>query len=179
MPVRRQLSAFLTAALLVICHGAAQADDTACQAVLEAIVKQTAVPVHQKVSIESAAAPGKPLLSEIIRTGDKMYMQIRGQWTSRPYDNQKAATDAREAMQKARHTCTRLRNEAVDGQAADLYSVQSKTGQSSSDSQIWISPTSGLPLRQHTEIATGGGGSSRHDVRFDYRNVTAPAGVAH
>ncbi len=69
------------------------------------------------MSIESAAAPGKPLLSEIIRTGDKMYMQIRGQWTSRPYDNQKAATDAREAMQKARHTCTRLRNEAVDGQA--------------------------------------------------------------
>ncbi len=42
----------------------AVADEAACQTVLDAIVKQAAVPVHQKISIESAAAPGKPLQSE-------------------------------------------------------------------------------------------------------------------
>ena len=157
--------------------GAAQADDAACQRVLDAILKQGSTPVHQKVSIESAAAPGRPLLSEIIRTNDTLYMQIRGQWMAKPYDPQVSATEARAAMQKAPHTCTRVRSEAVDGQAADLYSVQSKTETFSPESQIWISPSSGLPLRQRTEMQTGGGGSNRHEVRFDYSNVTPPAGV--
>lgn len=155
--------------------GQAQADEAACQAVLDAIVKQATVPVHQTISIESAAAPGKPILSEIIRTGDTMYMQIRGQWTSRPYDGQKAAQDARQAMQKAEHICSPVRSEAVDGQAAQLYSVQSKTEQSTVDSQIWISSATGLPLRQHTEMS--GAAKARHDVRFDYANVSAPANV--
>src|SRR6188768_935356 len=38
----------------------ARADDAACQAVLQSVIKQAAVPVHQKITIESAAAPGKP-----------------------------------------------------------------------------------------------------------------------
>ena len=155
----------------------AQADAAACQTVLDAIVKQATVPVHQTISIESTAAPGKPILSEIIRTGDTVYMQIRGQWTSRPYDGQKAAQDARQAMQKAEHTCSRVRSEVVDGQAAQLYGVQSKTEQSTVDSQIWISSATGLPLRQHTEMS--GAAKARHDVRFDYANVSAPANVRH
>ena len=103
------------------------ADDAACQAVLDAVIKQATIPVHQKISIESAAAPGKVLQSEMIRTGDTLYMQVRGQWTSRPYDGQKAANDARQAMQKADHSCTRVRSEAVDGQPTDLFSVEAKT----------------------------------------------------
>jgi hypothetical protein len=157
--------------------GRAQADDAACKAVLDAVIKQATVPVHQKISIESAAAPGKTLQSEMIRIGDTLYMQIRGQWTSRPYDGQKAANDARQAMQKAEHTCTRVRSEAVDGQAAELYSVQAKTASGGTASQIWISSASGLPLRQHTVMPEHGGGRGQHDVSFDYTNVRAPTGV--
>lgn len=172
-----RLSAFIAATSFLACIDAAHANEADCQRVLDAILKQGSTPVHQKVSIESAAAPGRPLLSEVIRTSDTMYMQIRGQWMAKPYDPQKSATEARAAMQKAPHTCTRVRSEPVDGQAADLYSVQSKTEQFTTESQIWISPSSGLPLRQRTETQTGGGGSSRHEVRFDYSNVTPPAGV--
>ncbi len=157
----------------------ALADDAACRAVLDAVIKQATVPVHQKISIESAAAPGKLLQSEMIRIGDTLYMQMRGQWTSRPYDGQKSANDARAAMQKAEHTCSRVRSEPVDGQAAELYSVQSKTASGGTESQIWISPASGLPLRQHTVMLEGGTARSQHDVRFDYTNVRAPAGVSH
>lgn len=167
----------LSAGLLLFAAGTARADDAACQRVLDAILKQGSTPVHQKVSIESAAAPGRPLLSEIIRTNDTLYMQIRGQWMAKPYDPQVSAAEARAAMQKAPHTCTRVRSDAVDGQAADLYSVQSKTETFSTDAQIWISPASGLPLLQRTQMQTGGGGSNRHEVRFDYSNVTPPAGV--
>ena len=170
------LAALGLATALVISNGAVRADEAACQAVLDAVVKQASVPVHQTISIESAAAPGKPLQSEIIRIGDTMYMQVRGQWTSRPYDSQKAASDARQAMQKAEHTCTRVRSEVVDGQPAVLYSIQSKTEQGRTDSQSWIS-TNGLPLRQHTEML--GAAKGRHDVRFDYADVKAPADVRH
>ena len=134
--------------------------------------------MHQKISIESAAAPGKPLQSEMIRTGDTLYMQVRGQWTSRPYDGQKAANDARQAMQKAEHSCTRVRSEAVDGQPAELYSVQAKTASGSTNSQIWISYANGLPLRQHTVMLEQGGAKGQHDVRFDYTDVRAPQGVS-
>ncbi len=104
-------------------------------------------------------------------------MQIRGQWTSRPYDSQKAANDARAAMQKAEHSCERVKSEAVDEQPAELYSVQSKTASGGTEFQIWISHASGLPLRQHTVMLEQGSAKSQHDVRFDYVNVVAPQGV--
>ena len=111
----------------------AMADDAACQTVLDAVIKQATTPVHQKISMESAAMPGKTLQSEMIRTGDRLYMQIRGQWTNRPYDGQKAVNDARLAMQKAEQSCARVRSETVDGQPADLYSVEAKTASGGTD----------------------------------------------
>src|ERR1044072_6779122 len=88
--------AAILAAALGIAWAPARADDAACQAVLQAIVKQAAVPVHQKVTIESAAAPGKPMQNEMIRRGGTLYMQAHGQWIARPYDPAKAADDARQ-----------------------------------------------------------------------------------
>ncbi len=158
----------------------AEADEAACRAVLDAVIKQATMPVRQKISIESAAAPGRVLQSEIIRTTDKLYMQMQGQWMARPYDGQKAVADARQAMQKAEHTCTRVRSEAVDGQAAVLYSVHSKTASGGTESQIWISSTEGVPLRQHTEMLDHGAAKAQHEVRFYYTDVHAPAGaVSH
>ena len=49
------------------------------------------------------------------------------------------------------HTCSYLRDETVDGQAAAVYreQYQSKTG--STDAQIWISKSSGLLLREEQD----------------------------
>jgi hypothetical protein len=174
----RPLPALAVAAALVVSALPARADDAACQAVIEAVIKQAGVPVHQKITIESAAAPGKPIQSEAIHVADTLYMQVRGQWTARPYDRKKVAEDARQAMLKADHSCTRLRSEAVDGQAAELYSVQSKSATGNTDSQLWISSATGLPLRQHTVVLEQGTTKMQHDVRFDYANVQAPSGVA-
>ncbi|MGZ5908379.1 MAG: hypothetical protein ACXWLB_00815 [Reyranella sp.] len=177
--IGRRLSVLVLGTALGALGREAVADDAACQAVLDAVIKQATIPVHQKVSIESASMPGKTLQSEMIRTGDTLYMQIRGQWTSRPYDGQKAVNDARQAMQKAEHNCTRVRSETVDGQPADLYSVEAKTASGGTDSQIWISPASGLPLRQHTVMLEQGSAKAQHDVRFDYANVRAPQSISH
>src|SRR3954470_12931225 len=77
------------------------------------------------------------------------------------------AGDARQAMEKAEHSCARLRSEPVDGQPADLYNVQSKTAAGSSASQIWISSATGLPLRQSTTMEQGAT-KMKHEARFDY-----------
>jgi hypothetical protein len=150
-----------------------RADDAACAAVLAAVVKQTTVPTHQKITIESAAAPGKPIQSEMIHLGDTLYMQIRGQWTNRPYDAAKQAEEARQAMQKGEHSCTRLRTETVDGKPAELFEVHSKTPSGGSNSRIWISSLSGLPLRQ-TSTMEQGATRMKHEAIFDYDNVKAP-----
>jgi hypothetical protein len=178
MIAARLPSVAVFAAAFCVVGAGARADDAACQAVLQAVLKQTAAPVHQKVTIETAAAPDKPMHNEMIRLGDTLFMQVRGQWMARPYDAAKAADDARQAMIKGEHSCTRVRSEAVDGQPAELYRVQSKTATGGSDSQIWISTASGLPLRQTITMLEQGTVKLKHEVRSDYTNVRAPAGVS-
>lgn len=172
--IGRGLSVFVPLMTLGLSAGGARADDAACQAVLEAVIKQAGVPVRQMITIESAASPGKPLKSEIIRLGDTLYMQIGSQWVTRPYDSQKAVSDSRQSMQKATHTCARVRSDAVDGKQATLYSVQTKGEQGTTNSEIWIG-ADGLPIQQHTDMQ--GPSKSRHEVRFDYANVTAPTNI--
>ena len=152
----------------------AAAGEADCKAVMDAVIKQAAVPVHQKVTIESAQAPGRKIESEVIRIGDGLYMQMRGHWMKRPYDAAKAAADAQEAMRKSTHTCSLVRRDSVDGQAADLYKVHTEGPEGVSDGELWISAASGLPLRQRTEMSAQGLPRSTHEVVFDYANVKAP-----
>lgn len=174
----RPLSVLACGVVLAASTAQVRADDVACQAVLAAVIKQAAVPVHQRITIESAAAPGKKLQSEMIHVGDTLYMQVQGRWMTRLYDGKKAADDARQAMQKAEHSCTRLPSETVEGQATDLYGVQGRTATGSSESQFWISTATGLPLRQHSVMLEQGAAKMKHEVRFDYTDVRVPAGVA-
>ena len=157
----------------------AHADDAACQAVLQSVIKQAAVPVHQKITIESAAAPGKPIQSETIHLGEMLYMQVQGRWMTRPYDAAKAAEDARQAMTKAEHSCTRVRSEAVGSIRRALQRAeQDADRRSPAVRQIWIATGAGVPLRQATTITEQGAVKMKHEVRFDYANVAAPAGAA-
>lgn len=167
----------LGAMTLAVLPPAARADDQACEAVLAAMIKQTTVPVRQKITIENPAGRGSPDESETIRVDGMLYVEDLGQWTARPYDSAKAAEAVRQAMQKAEHSCTRLRSEPVDGQAADLYSVHSKTATSSSDAQVWIASATGLPLRYNATMEQRAV-KVRSEARYDYANVRAPAGVA-
>lgn len=172
MNTPRRLSLLILSAAFALPAGIASADDAACQAVLEAVIKQAGVPVRQVVVIESAEAPDKPLRGEIIRLGDTLYMRAGSEWIARPYDARKAADDSRQAMQKTPHTCTRMRVDTLDGKEATLYSIKTTGAQGPTDSEIWIGGE-GLPVRQQTNVQ--GAGKGLHKVRFEYANVTAPA----
>jgi len=183
MPMSRDhigisLAACLAMAVPMMAAGAgtARASEADCTAILDAMVKMATTPVRQKVSIKM---PGTrpPLQNEQIRIGDTMYMQAHDRWVTQPYDGQKIAANARQALDATPHTCSREGSEPVDGQPADVYRMESAAPESKSESRIWISPTSGLPLRQHTILLEGANANGEHDARYDYTNVTPPTGV--
>jgi hypothetical protein len=166
----------MSLAICLMTGGAAHAGEADCTAILDAIVKMSTTPVRQKVSI---LMPGgrPPLQSEVLHTKDTMYMQVAGHWAARPYDGAKIAADARQALAASEHTCSRDGSEPVDGQPATVYRMETATPKGKSQAKIWIAPTSGLPLRQHTILIEGATANGEHDVHFDYINITPPPGV--
>lgn len=75
MVAARLLAVPVVAAALSSIGAGARADDAVCQAVLQAVLKKATVPVRQRVTIESAAAPGKPMQNEMVRVGDTLERQ--------------------------------------------------------------------------------------------------------
>lgn len=69
-----------------------------------------------------------------------------------------------------------MRDEALNGQMMTIYSVRSETEDSKEDGQIWLSKSSGVPLKEELDIDVGGGamGKTHKSIRYEYNNVHAP-----
>jgi outer membrane lipoprotein-sorting protein len=113
------------------------------------------------------------MVSHIVMTGDKMYMQIRRIWTSKQVTSKELIDKANKAELKAQMTCTKSGDEAVDGRAASLYAVETKISGRATHSRIWISKSDGLPLKTEVKLQ---GGESMSSI-FDYKNVSPPPGA--
>lgn len=152
--------------------------DGGCQPTLDAMQKLAQTPVHQYMH-QTAAYRKTPTDSEVVITADHMYVRTSGQWRAMPFDPKKQAQELRGSAAATRMACRYLRDEAVDGQAAAVYASHDDQGDGTSvDVTMWISKSSGLPLRQSTDVDVGGElGKSHDEVRFDYADVKAPAGV--
>ena len=162
---RTTLGPLFLAALALPAHAA----NTSCDAVLDAGIKQVQTPHH--VHSSRKTLDGKVTSSEAIFIGGVEYLRVGdGNW-------RRSAMTAAEMLQGARDkrkqssadTCRNLGDQTVDGQAATLYEFHPDGG---AGSQIWISKSSGLPLRQTIDL-----GGTVMDGRTDYTNVQAPAGV--
>ena len=64
------------------------------------------------------------------------------------------------------HTCSHLRDEAVDGQAAAVYREQYKGATGSTDATIWISKSSGHVLREEEDGDIKGKGKGHIAYRW-------------
>lgn len=170
----------LTVALLVlaICAAPARAVDTACQPVFDAMTKLAATPNHQFMT-QTAAFNSKPESSEIITTASAMYVKAEGAWHMSSYNPQQQAAEMQQAAAAGKQTCQHVRDEVVAGEPTTLYNTQDKQeGGDTVSSQIWVSKTRGLPVKQTIDMDVGGKvGKSHADVRIDYANVQAPAGA--
>lgn len=160
----------LTIAWSACAVGAAPARaNNSCDAVLDAGIKQVQTPHHVHSSTKTSS--GKVTSSEAIFVGGVEYLRVGdGNWRRSPMTAREMLQDAQDKRKESSaDTCRNLGDQTVAGQAATLYDFHPGGGV---DSKIWISKSSGLPLRQTIDLD-----GTVIDGRTDYTNVQAPAGI--
>jgi outer membrane murein-binding lipoprotein Lpp len=150
----------------------AKADD--CATALNAAVAQAKVP-HAVTHVTTPS--GKPAVrAEMIFTADKAYVQLDGTWRSIPYSAQQqidAVNAAAKRAEQAKETCQKLASDPVNGEPASLITTHSITNGKPLDARMWISSSSGLPLKSEVHLSDG----TVVADEFRYTNVAPPPGV--
>lgn len=150
--------------------------DASCQPVKTAMVAM--VKTNRYRATGTMTSGGKAYPIERIFVGDTLYMGSAGHW-SRTAVAPQDRIDAGQGLGLRYYGCRTVGNESVNGEAAIVYEVHSDVKQPKihTDSKIWISTKSGLPLRVDSD--TGDGSSKMHgSMLFTYgASVRAPAGT--
>lgn len=165
-------------ALLAACLSspAVFAADDGCEPEFEALRKMTTTPTHSFTTRTSALRGGsKPLTSEAIHVGGSIYFKLNNKWIRSALTPQEELRQEQENRKNNKATCRYLREELVNGEAAALYSLHGENEDAKSDTQLWISKSKGLLLRQEVDLDVGGQlGKSHSSTRYEYNNVQAP-----
>ena len=165
---------YVLAAAILATYGVAASlhaavPDAACKTVIDASNKQYMTRSHV---VESGKNP-----REMIFAGNGVYLKEAGKWTRVGVTPQWFQQQQQENVRDASvYRCRHLRDEAVNGEPAELYSVAIDNQGVKFDGQVWISKSRGLPLKKEgtTDVE---GDKSNMSVRYDYSNVQAPGGV--
>jgi hypothetical protein len=149
---------------------------SSCDGVIAAAIKVLEVPAHLYMTETAGVNGGKTKNAETIYLNGVTYVNVNGRWLKSPISPKELEEGKKESEQK-NGMCSVVRDEAVNGEPATLYKVHNQTPDDTVDTQIWISKSKGLPLRQIDDIDAGGGarGKSHTEIRYEYTNVTAPA----
>ena len=178
MQSRAAKAAVLAAILLP--GGAGMAHAGGCEVPIAAMNKLWQTPSHQYMTETAGYLKGTTRSSEIVTTRTDRYLLVNGSWHHSALGKEEVAQmiEANEANAR-QDECKFIRDEAVDGQSAALYTTKHSSDDDTSSTRIWISRQTGLPLKMEIDMDVGGGatGKSHTTLRVDYKNVAAPAGV--
>jgi hypothetical protein len=172
----------MTASVISCIGTALRAQGPECAASFAATSKLYDKPFHA-YTIDSAQTDarlhgGRPSVSESIWTGTVDYVMYRGKWMKSPIDMAEIRKTSKLAATKVKATCSHLRDESVNGEPATVWRIHSVSELDTSDTDLWISRSSGLLLKSDAHQDVGGALGKSHIVaRYDYTNVRPPAGV--
>lgn len=148
-----------------------------CEAALAATMKVLQVPSHLYMT-ETAGFnnKGKTRNLESIYLNGATFVMVGGKWIKSVITPQDL-TDMKKTAERKVGTCSEVREEAVSGELATLYKIHNQNEAGTIDTQLWVSKSRGLPLKQIDDIDVGAGaaGKSHQETRYEYTNVTAPA----
>lgn len=151
----------------------AQATDS-CQPVFEALTKVATTPSHSYTT-STPASGGTSIETETIFANGQKYIRVHAKWMRLPVTSQDVVEQEKEKEQHGKSTCQVLRSEPVNGEAAIVYSVHREYGEVKEDGQMWISKSTGLPLRAEEDFDNKGNNVKEHrSARFEYSNVRPP-----
>jgi hypothetical protein len=155
---------------------AADSAPAECKAVYNAADKLLAVPHHVYMTEIAAFTNGEPRQSELIFVGGVSYVRVSGRWTKSPLTvEQSRQQEAENRKTATNQSCRHLRDEAVNGEAAALYTAHAENAGEGSDTQVWISKSRGLILKQEEDFGDVGAKDKTHmSIRYDYGNIQAP-----
>jgi len=150
------------------------AADGACQVVFEASQKLFSTPYH--MYSDTRFGNGRTIAGEAVFAGGAMYVLYNGTWMPSPLSMEEMKAKEQENQRNAKNkSCQVVRDEAVNGESATLYSVHDETSRAKGDHEIWISKSRGLILRQETDLTSNTGDRKTHlSVRYEYNHVQAP-----
>ncbi len=159
----------MMAGLLSSAHAA-----DSCQPVFDALTKLITTPSHSYTT-STAANGGKQRTAETIMTLGKKYIRVNGKWMDSRVTTAEVLEQERENEKNGKATCQLLRSEAVSGEAAVVYSLHREPQSFKEDSQIWISKSTGMALREEQDVDMGGEiGKQHNSARFEYGKVQPP-----
>ncbi|HTQ96150.1 MAG TPA: hypothetical protein VMH89_05055 [Candidatus Acidoferrum sp.] len=145
-----------------------------CQPVFDALIKVATTPNHSYTT-STGVNSGKSMEAETIFANGQKYIRVHGKWMHLPVTSQDVAEQEKEKEQRGKSTCQFVRNEAVNGEAAMVYSVHREYEGVREDGQIWISKSSGLLLRAEEDFDNEGNKTKEHrSARFEYGNIRPP-----
>lgn len=111
------------------------------------------------------------ITSQGITAGGVNYIQVRGVWRKSPMSPQDMLKQEEENIRNAKnYTCKALADEVVDGAPASVYTTHSESDAGVADAKVWISKSSGLPLKTEEDLETLGHVS----IVYSYTNIHAP-----
>lgn len=143
-----------------------------CQKVLDILHKLSSVPYH---SYRVQTLNGKPSNSEMVFVDGTYYVLINGKWTVSPISAQDMKQLEQNSMKNIQNaSCKEVREEAVNGESATVYTSHSESERGTADTQMWISKSRELLLRQDIDSA-GSGFKNHSSSRFEYSSVKAPS----
>ena len=157
---------------------AAHAADDTCKVLFDADRKML-VTAHHSYSTRLSPDKKQSRADEAIYTGGlngAVYILVSGKWQRSGMGPEDALKQKEENIRNTKASCHYVRDEAVNGDSAAMYSIHTESEDDKSDGSIWISKSRGMPVRE--EIDMGGSPDKMHMVvRYDYSNVRAPDGV--
>jgi hypothetical protein len=177
----RLLGATIGALLLGAGAPPLRAQASNCATVKAVMSKMETVPYHMylldSANTDAARHGGKPTTGEVISAGGSMYVLTHGKWVKSPVSLAEMKK-SRDTTLLAKETCSHVRDESVNGEAAEVWRTHMVNEMATYDTDIWISKSRGLVLRSNALTDVGGPmGKHRSIARYDYSNVRPPAGV--
>jgi hypothetical protein len=144
-----------------------------CQPIFEALTKVATTSSYSYT--KSPPVNGNSVESETIFANGQKYIRVRGKWIRLPVTSEDVVEQEKEKEQHGKSTCQFLRSESVNGEATMVYSVQREYDEVKEDGQMWISKTTGLPLRAEEDFDNKDNKVKEHrSTRFEYSNIRAP-----
>ena len=168
--------------LLAICFAApVYAADNGCKPVFDAMSRVLVTPTHLYSSETAAYGGNKPRTGEMIYAGGAnaaIYIFFDAKWIRSKMDAATMAKQEEENRRTAKYSCRYVRDEAVNGEAAAVYTSHAEIEDLKSDATTWISKSKGLPLRVELDHDPDDPKTKSHtSLRYEYTNVRPPAGV--